>query len=118
MKYKRFKMSNSSIDMGDTGIKFSKVLKYSSTDEVSRIRHKLQVVKEGEVIVGVVGMSHEHNLAYIGPLAVDKKFQVKKGSDECLKTNILSGSGTGRLDNGSNRGQTSSDQPRHSELQD
>ena len=90
--------------MGDTGIKFSKVLKYSSTDEVRRIRSKLQVVKEGDVIVGVVGISHEDNAGYIGPLAVDRKFQVKKGYDEYLKTNILSGSGTGRLDNGSNRG--------------
>ena len=62
--------------MGDTGIKFSKVLKYSSTDEVSRIRDKLQVVKEGEVIVGVVGISHEDDVVYIGPLAVDRKFQV------------------------------------------
>ena len=91
LKYKRFKMSNSSIDMGDTGIKFSKVLKYSSTDEVSRIRDKLQVVKEGDVIVGVVGISHEDDLVYIGPLAVDQKFQVfiKKGSHKCFSKKHL-----------------------------
>ena len=69
---------NSSIDIGDTGIKFMKVLKYDSTNEVSRIRDKLQVVKEGEVIVGVVGISHEDHVVDIGPLAVDRKFQVFK----------------------------------------
>ena len=37
---------------------------------------KLQVVKEGEVIVGVVGTSQEDDVVDIGPLAVDRKFQV------------------------------------------
>ena len=55
-----------------------KVLKYDSTNEVSRIRDKLQVVKEGEVIVGVVGISYEDHVVDIGPLAVDRKFQVFK----------------------------------------
>ena len=53
-----------------------KVLKYSSKDEVTRIMDKLQVVKEGEVIVGVVGTSQEGDVVDIGPLAVDRKFQV------------------------------------------
>ena len=53
-----------------------KVLKYSSKDEVTRIMDKLQVVKEGEVIVGVVGISQEEDAVDIGPLAVDRQYQV------------------------------------------
>ena len=37
---------------------------------------KLQVVKEGEVIVGVVGISQEEDAVDIGPLAVDRQYQV------------------------------------------
>ena len=58
-----------------------KVLKYSSKDEVTRIIDKLQVVKEGEVIVGVVGTSQEGDVVDIGPLAVDRKYQVFRISD-------------------------------------
>ena len=76
---------NWSIDIGDTGIKFMKVLKYSNMDEVRRIMDKLQVVMEGEVIVGVVGISQDDNVVDIGPLAVDRKFQVPNYLDGPLK---------------------------------
>ena len=53
-----------------------RVMKYSSKDEVTRIMDKLQVVKEGKFIVGVVGISQEKDTVDIGPLAVDRQYQV------------------------------------------
>ena len=80
-----------------------KVLKYSSMDEVSRIRHRLQVVKEGEAIVGVVGITNaQDDVVDIGPLAVDRKYQVDYIYITLLRKfhQGFLGSRTGRLDHG------------------
>ena len=65
-----------------------RVLKYSSMDEVTRIMDRLQVVKEGEVIVGVVGISQEEDAVDIGPLAVDRQYQVFRDRKEALSSEV------------------------------
>ena len=65
-----------SIDIGDTGIAFMKVAKYSSVEEVRRIQARLQAVRCGGLTLAVVGLQLDPDCAEIGPLAVDTRFQV------------------------------------------
>ena len=65
-----------SIDIGDSGIAFMKVAKYSSVEEVRRIQARLQAVRCGGLTLAVVGLQLGPDCAEIGPLAVDTRFQV------------------------------------------